>query len=381
MTPSSISFSNNSPVRVFPEKSPSSGRGGGEFAKLMSSECEEPVPAPDDDAAAADEDDGVDEAETAVAGELGAMSSPQDKRPRLAGSAGDTPPAEAISDATDIGSAADTARAETSATGAEAIAAPLLQQSDSGEAGDLPAMAAGLMQSKGGEAVRHDDEEGARSSGTAHGETAVAAANLSAAPSSPPGAAGRKWALPAKDIERPAPNPAEQPDLLFADDVLGMKAEITVQIAEDAGADMAAQASARNPAPVAHNILRQIGLRAGDVDGDRIEVTLTPEELGKVRLVILGGERPAVAVYADNPQTLDLLRRHADLLARELRDTGFSDADLSFADNSGAGGRHPAAGGRPDAFPSSDRAPKSLEAPSRHMPPRPIDSARIDIRI
>ena len=134
MTPSSISFSNNSPVRVFPEKTPSSGRGGGEFAKLMSSECEEPVPAPDDDAAAADEDDGVDEAETAVAGELGAMSSPQDKRPRSARSTGDTSPAEAVSDATDIGSAADTARAETSAAGADAIAAPLSQQSDSGEA-------------------------------------------------------------------------------------------------------------------------------------------------------------------------------------------------------------------------------------------------------
>ncbi|WP_220269842.1 flagellar hook-length control protein FliK [Paracoccus lutimaris] len=180
----------------------------------------------------------------------------------------------------------------------------------------------------------------------------------------------------------PSLMPTEETDQRPTESLIGMRAEISVQVGSDARGDVAAQATAaRNTAHAPQNVLRQIALHAADHDGDRIEVTLSPDELGKVRLVILGGERPAVAVYADNPQTLDLLRRHADLLARELRDTGFSGADLSFADNAGTGGRHGAAQSTSQAIHAEDRAMSSTEQPAPQAPPRSISGARIDIRI
>lgn len=176
-------------------------------------------------------------------------------------------------------------------------------------------------------------------------------------------------------LEEPASQPTHEQ--------IAMKAEISIQMGVDAKGDAtAAHLSApRNPAHVAQSILRQIGDQAGNQQGDRIEVTLTPEELGKVRLVISGGERPAVAVYADNPETLDLLRRHADLLAKELRDTGLSGADLSFADNTGTGGRQAAADGRSPPEMISGRVAPQIEPAVAPTRPPPRVGSQIDIRI
>ncbi len=66
------------------------------------------------------------------------------------------------------------------------------------------------------------------------------------------------------------------------------------------------------------------------VDGI-IEVKLSPEELGRVRLTMTTGETGmTVLVTAERPETLDLLRRNIDLFAADLADQGFSDLNFSF---------------------------------------------------
>ena len=162
-----------------------------------------------------------------------------------------------------------------------------------------------------------------------------------------------------------------------------LTAEIRMQIGIETKGDIAAAhpPAAKSVPQLAHSVVRQIAVHAADQQGNRIEVTLTPEELGTVRLVISAGERPAVAVYADNPATLDLLRRHADLLARELRDTGFAGADLSFADNNGAGRRQAAADRGGDKGFSGDRIAPREEVQAPPVRPRPMLGSLIDIRI
>ncbi|MES2145313.1 MAG: flagellar hook-length control protein FliK, partial [Pseudomonadota bacterium] len=64
---------------------------------------------------------------------------------------------------------------------------------------------------------------------------------------------------------------------------------------------------------------------------DRVEVILSPEELGRVQMDFRAdGDNVRVFLTAERPDTLDLLRRHADQLAAELRQAGYSGASLSF---------------------------------------------------
>jgi len=128
-------------------------------------------------------------------------------------------------------------------------------------------------------------------------------------------------------------------------------------------------------------ILAQISERLHPLQAGTVEVVLVPEELGRVRMVISVGENPAVTVHAEHQDTFDLLKRNADLLARELRNAGLADADIAFAD--GRGQRRPqardaaadlrpsAGGGEPEiAFP-----PVAGRGEAR------LAAGRIDIRI
>ncbi|MEX3316327.1 flagellar hook-length control protein FliK [Sulfitobacter sp. PS-8MA] len=74
-----------------------------------------------------------------------------------------------------------------------------------------------------------------------------------------------------------------------------------------------------------------------------VDIALSPEELGRVRLSITTHETGVmVNVLAERPETLDLLRRHIDQLGQEFRDLGFADIAFSFAaGDQAAGGSDP----------------------------------------
>ncbi|SEA56233.1 flagellar hook-length control protein FliK [Rubrimonas cliftonensis] len=67
-------------------------------------------------------------------------------------------------------------------------------------------------------------------------------------------------------------------------------------------------------------------------DGDRVELRLDPPELGRV-MIHMRIEDGALSaqITADRPETLDLMRRNADILQRELQAAGFGRADLDFS--------------------------------------------------
>ncbi len=68
-----------------------------------------------------------------------------------------------------------------------------------------------------------------------------------------------------------------------------------------------------------------------------IELTLTPEELGRVRMTLATHDGTlTLAIHTDRPETIDLMRRHIDQLAQDFRDLGFSDLSFSFGHDDSA---------------------------------------------
>ncbi|SIQ44570.1 hook-length control protein FliK [Paracoccus thiocyanatus] len=152
-----------------------------------------------------------------------------------------------------------------------------------------------------------------------------------------------------KRVRAGAEDPAEipvltgRPTLAAQDESLnGITGELSFQSAaltEVGGRDLQPQGG-RDQAQVfhmaelePHRVLRQLAVRITPGEAGPIEIMLDPVELGKVRIVISAGETPTVAVLAERPETFDFLKRHAELLEKELRHAGFEGADVSFFDD------------------------------------------------
>lgn len=86
-------------------------------------------------------------------------------------------------------------------------------------------------------------------------------------------------------------------------------------------------AQADLPRHVAQQIVT--ALRSG---GDMAsELYLSPSELGRVRISLSSSDLGmVVSIIADRPETLELMRRHADQLARDFHDIGYQAAEFSF---------------------------------------------------
>ncbi len=83
--------------------------------------------------------------------------------------------------------------------------------------------------------------------------------------------------------------------------------------------------------PVATVASQQIAVALSQSATGATELVLSPEELGRVRLNLTSLDGAlTVVVQAERPETQDLLRRHIDILAQEMRDIGFRDVGFSF---------------------------------------------------
>ncbi len=64
-----------------------------------------------------------------------------------------------------------------------------------------------------------------------------------------------------------------------------------------------------------------------------VDLTLNPEELGRVRLSIVSADQDvSINIVAERPETLDLIKRHIDQLSQELRQLGYQNAQFSYGD-------------------------------------------------
>jgi hypothetical protein len=97
------------------------------------------------------------------------------------------------------------------------------------------------------------------------------------------------------------------------------------------GLETAGSATSHLRAASPHALAHQLA-QAFSTNGTRpVEVTLSPEELGKVRMTLHTTDSSiTVSLQAERPETLDLMRRNIDSLARDFRDLGYSNISFDF---------------------------------------------------
>ncbi|AGT09244.1 flagellar hook-length control protein FliK [Paracoccus aminophilus] len=83
-------------------------------------------------------------------------------------------------------------------------------------------------------------------------------------------------------------------------------------------------------ATAAHRISAQLALHLKPLRDGAVEVSLSPVEFGKVRMFVATTDRLSIHLVAERPEVLDFLRKHSDILHRELRDSGLGDASVTF---------------------------------------------------
>ncbi|MGV6850027.1 MAG: flagellar hook-length control protein FliK [Marinibacterium sp.] len=85
-------------------------------------------------------------------------------------------------------------------------------------------------------------------------------------------------------------------------------------------------------ADLARDIARQLAPNVQVARDGAIEIGLSPKELGHVRMSLHLSDGSAVlTVFADRPETADLMRRHAGEMTVALQDLGYGQVAFSFA--------------------------------------------------
>jgi flagellar hook-length control protein FliK len=180
----------------------------------------------------------------------------------------------------------------------------------------------------------------------------------------------------------PPPRSAEAAPALPADIGQGVSLRDAAEPVASRSAEPAASSSTTTAQQLPEsdprrNIADQLVANVRSTPSGAIEIRLSPEELGHVRVDMRMTEAGlTVVVDADRSDTLDLMRRSADFLARELRDAGFDAVTLAFGSGtSHRDGRQPA----PLSYGDDDGA-AALRPPETAAGQRPGEG-RLDLRL
>lgn len=143
---------------------------------------------------------------------------------------------------------------------------------------------------------------------------------------------------------------------------------------ESAGKSARAEPSRQLPTPPA---VAQVAVAIERANEHRFEIRLDPPELGRVRIHLTPSENGLQAmVISDRPETHDLLRRHAETLARDLAAAGWESVTLDFSSSGDASANHGDAGPSIVLFDAPETAPLSPSAVSQ-----PSLRGTLDIRL
>ena len=94
---------------------------------------------------------------------------------------------------------------------------------------------------------------------------------------------------------------------------------------------------------IVRHVAQQLVEVARQLPDRPVELSLNPEELGRVRLTFTVADGGiSIAVVAERGDTTDLLRRHIDTLAQEFRDLGYREVNIHLSQNGrgNSGGDH-----------------------------------------
>jgi flagellar hook-length control protein FliK len=90
-----------------------------------------------------------------------------------------------------------------------------------------------------------------------------------------------------------------------------------------------------SPQNAVRQVVQHLDRSFSSLANSPIEITLAPEELGKVRMQFLSNDGTLVLhIAVERAETLDLFKRNGGLLERELSQFGYNDIVYSFSEQS-----------------------------------------------
>jgi flagellar hook-length control protein FliK len=92
-------------------------------------------------------------------------------------------------------------------------------------------------------------------------------------------------------------------------------------------------------AALAPVVAQQVAIAVHKAPGGVVEIILNPEELGRVRVSMQAQDGVmTMTITTERIETQDLMRRHIDALAQEMRALGYRDVGFNFQGQNGDGG-------------------------------------------
>lgn len=132
---------------------------------------------------------------------------------------------------------------------------------------------------------------------------------------------------------------------------------------------------------LARKVAQQLTLAASGPSDQPIEISLSPEELGRVRLTFSPSENGmAVSIITERPETLDLIRKNINSLAHEFLGIGYENVSFDFSQSNlqqNQGGQSQSNHASQIAFEGHADEPPSHQTVAIELTP----TDRIDIRI
>ncbi len=115
---------------------------------------------------------------------------------------------------------------------------------------------------------------------------------------------------------------------------------------------------------------------------NRIEITLNPEELGRVRMVLSPADTGvSILIAAERPETLDMMRRHLGQLSDEFRNLGYEDISFEFSGGDAQGTFNGEADGSHPDGPFEAENPHDMPEPIPVQIARTAQSRGLDLRL
>lgn len=197
-----------------------------------------------------------------------------------------------------------------------------------------------------------------------HGATAYSAAAIATKPPSPTPAPTVAEAAPVLSIDRAEPLIRFDPASPVIERI--SQAQILPQNT--------------TPADQSRHIAQQLATAMPTTLPGTTEITLQPEELGRVRMTLsLQDGAMTLLIQADRAETTDLMRRHIDQLAQVYRQMGFDTLNFSFAGSAQQDADATQSDG-PQPDPAIDEEPDATQSDPSAGPP-PLSTTRLDLRI
>lgn len=140
-------------------------------------------------------------------------------------------------------------------------------------------------------------------------------------------------------------------------------------------------AAAQTEGLVERTIAPQLTAAAGTrANGGVVDVMLEPPELGRVEILMeLSDQGLRATLSAERQGTMDLLRRHLEVLAQQFENAGFSDVDLNFA--AFAEGHAQSGEDGTDGEAAASQTDGSQQARATGAPVRVLSDSLVDIRL